>query len=186
MVYQEQLIESVNCIEWAPWEFGLILAAGTAEGKIQIITKEKEWHTFGFLAHKEAVNGVSWAAFDPSDKSQTKRLVSCSSDKQVKLWELKDESKPTSQAIGQHDDWVRDVAWCDGMIASCGEDRVCNVWKHEAKKGWSATKIEFSVPLWKVSWSSSGQMLAVSGGDNEVHVMSADHSTGEWKETNLE
>lgn len=78
------------------------------------------------------------------------------------------------------------MAWCDGMIASCGEDRVCKVWKHEAKKGWTASKIEFAVPLWKLSWSQSGQLLAISGGDSEVHVMSEDQTTGEWKEVSIE
>lgn len=72
------------------------------------------------------------------------------------------------------------------MIASCAEDKVCKVWKHDGKKGWAETKIEFAVPLWKVSWSSAGGMLAISGGDDEVHVMSEDQSTGEWKEIKLD
>jgi len=29
-------------------------------------------------------------------------------------------------------------------------------------------------------------MLAISGGDDEVHVMTEDQSTGEWKEIKLE
>lgn len=34
------------------------------------------------------------------------------------------------------------------------------------------SKHEFSigVPAWKVSWSAVGNMLAVSGGDNVVHI----------------
>ena len=32
-VFAENLGSSVNCIAWAPWEYGLILAAGTAEGR---------------------------------------------------------------------------------------------------------------------------------------------------------
>lgn len=52
----------MNCIAWAPWEYGLILAAGTADGKIEIYTKTKDqWVGFGFLAHSDAVNGISWA-----------------------------------------------------------------------------------------------------------------------------
>ena len=96
LVYNEQLTASVNCIEWASWEFGLILAAGTSDGKIHVMTRAKEWHKIGFLAHNEAVNSVSWASFDATDKQQIKRLVSCSSDRNVKLWEFKEESAPTS------------------------------------------------------------------------------------------
>lgn len=40
------------------------------------------------------------------------------------------------------------------------------------------------MPLWKVSWSQVGNLLAISGGDNQVHIMSED-TTGEWKEIQL-
>lgn len=63
------------------------------------------------------------------------------------------------------------------MIASCSEDGTCKVWVSEssnpAAKGqpmkWSMRQeISFAgnVPLWKVSWSQVGNMLAISGGDN--------------------
>lgn len=38
--------------------------------------------------------------------------------------------------LGEHGDWVRDVAWCSNiglmheMIASCSEDMTCKVWKN--------------------------------------------------------
>ena len=37
LVFGIDLGSSVNCIAWAPWEYGLILAAGTAEGRLVII-----------------------------------------------------------------------------------------------------------------------------------------------------
>lgn len=37
------------------------------------------------------------------------------------------------------------------------------------------------MPLWKVSWSQTGNLLAISGGDNQVHVMFEDWD-GKWKE----
>lgn len=94
--------------------------------------------------------------------------------------------------IGLHDDWVRDVAWCDSiglahdMIASVSEDKTCKVWKQNRDGQWSDTKITFKeqVPLWKCSWSQIGNLLAISGGDNQVHVMAED-TTGEWKEIQL-
>jgi len=43
----------------------LVLAAGTADGKIFIISKLKgessQWNTKSFVAHAEGVQGVSWA-----------------------------------------------------------------------------------------------------------------------------
>lgn len=69
--------------------------------------------------------------------------MSCSNDKHVKVWEFREgEEEPKGHVVGQHSDWVRDVAWCDSiglgyaMVASCAEDKVCKVWKHDAKKGW--------------------------------------------------
>ena len=37
-IFQQNLESSVNCIAWAPWEYGLILAAGTAAGRICIFS----------------------------------------------------------------------------------------------------------------------------------------------------
>lgn len=94
-----------------------------------------------------------------------RRLASGGNDNKIKVWEFKEsDQKPTEHLIGQHDDWVRDVAWCDSiglaydMIASCSEDKTCKVWRHDkkTKQEWSETsKITFKeqVPLWKVSWS---------------------------------
>ena len=72
------------------------------------------------------------------------------------------------------------------MIASCSEDMTCRVWKNNSGNKdapWKYETIAFpeQVPLWKVSWSQVGNMLAISGGDNQVHVM-AEEATGEWKQ----
>lgn len=81
------------------------------------------------------------------------------------------------QNSSAHDDWVRDVAWCNNvgimkdLIATCGEDQKLKIWKNEssAQKGatWKlAFETSFNEPCWKCSWSPVGFMLAVSCGDN--------------------
>ena len=63
LVFELDLGSSVNCIAWAPWEYGLILAAGTAEGKLVIIQRHQDdsWvRTNDFTAHQSGVNGISW------------------------------------------------------------------------------------------------------------------------------
>lgn len=104
------------------------------------------------------------------------------------MWQLNEESGsglPIKTVLGSHNDWVRDVAWCNNiglmheMIASCSEDQTCKVWKNDGpNKEWQCETIEFpeKVPLWKVSWSQVGNMLAISGGDNQVHVMAEEAS----------
>ena len=41
-VFENDLLSSVNCIAWAPWEYGLILAAGTAEGRLVIYVRNQD------------------------------------------------------------------------------------------------------------------------------------------------
>jgi len=72
-------------------------------------------------------------------KPPVKRLVSGGNDCIVNLWEFVDSSEtPQCTKIGEHTDWVRDVAWCNNigllhdMIASCSEDCTAKVWKNTA------------------------------------------------------
>jgi protein transport protein SEC13 len=41
-VFEVELFSSVNVVAWAPWEYGLILAAGTTEGKIFAVEHVKD------------------------------------------------------------------------------------------------------------------------------------------------
>ncbi|CAG0899792.1 unnamed protein product [Darwinula stevensoni] len=79
-----------------------------------------------------------------------------------------------------HSDWVRDVAWAPSLgmlyptIASCSQDRRVIVWK-EIQGSWVPQVLHvFEDVLWHVSWALTGNILAVSGGDNKVSL---------WKET---
>lgn len=112
------------------------------------------------------------------------RLATGGNDKQVKLWTFFENefSNPQEETIGTHSDWVRDVAWCPNptnqnshsdMVASCSEDKQCFVWVNDAQKEssnscWSKKIIELasSMPVYQVSWSEVGNLLAVAGGDN--------------------
>ncbi len=93
------------------------------------------------------------------------------------MWTFKNGEYTRSQ-IGEHADWVRDVAWCNNIglvtdtIASCSEDKRVKIWRRElGKEEWVCKQDEdMHVPAWKVSWSPIGNMLAVSGGDNVVQV----------------
>ena len=63
----------MNSIAWAPWEYGLILAAGSADGKVHIIQRKPDdsWTMMSFDAHDGGVNAVSWGPpTEPSMLSQ--------------------------------------------------------------------------------------------------------------------
>jgi len=98
-----------------------------------------------------------------------------------------------------HTDWVRDVAWAPAllpnhnMVASCSEDRTVLVWKQQPppssstgegndqnqdggseKSVWKPILLhKFDAPVWRVSWSVTGHLLAVSAGDSEVTLWKA-------------
>ncbi|OON15023.1 WD domain, G-beta repeat protein, partial [Opisthorchis viverrini] len=96
-----------------------------------------------------------------------------------------------------HSDWVRDVAWAPSlnvarqMIASCGQDGRVIVWvsvgldepgavhmgatvdpkdyvHRPGGTSWSPVVLNtYADVVWHVSWSITGNILAVSGGDNK-------------------
>jgi protein transport protein SEC13 len=81
-----------------------------------------------------------------------------------------------------HMDWVRDVAWAPciipgvHMVASCSEDKTVILWTQsengETKshtKEWVPKLLHtFDAPVWRLSWSITGNILAVSSGENHV------------------
>ena len=91
--------------------------------------------------------------------------------------------------LKHHTGWVRDVAWCNNiglscdMIASCSEDGQAVVWKSKKEGGWNTepkTLVKGAIPVWKVSWSPVGNLMAISMGDNTVNVMK-EIQGGEWE-----
>ncbi len=75
-----------------------------------------------------------------------------------------------------HSDWVRDVAWAPSIglprtvIASCSQDRRVILWTNDGiSSSWTQRVLHtFDDVVWHVSWSVTGNILAVSGGDNKV------------------
>lgn len=174
---------SVNSVNWAGHELGLILAAGSSDGSISVITYNNNggWDVEKINnAHTIGCNSVSWE----KSPSNIKRFVSGGCDSLVKLWRYVDEQGWIEEAkLESHSDWVRDVAWAPSIglqknvIASCSQDRRVIIWTGEGGNGatWTPKILNtFDDVVWHVSWSVSGNMLAVSGGDNKVSL---------WKET---
>lgn len=181
---------SVNSIAWAPHEHGLCLACASSSGNVSILeyTSQGWGVTSRFTASDLGCNAVSWAPVQVAEEGAplTRRLVTGSCDKSVKVSEFDAaEGKwvdAPSPAIA-HTDWVRDVAWAPSplpgnMIASCGEDGKCYVYTQDAEsKEWTAKSLgegAANSPVWRVSWSVSGNVLAVASGDHKVAL---------WKES---
>eukprot|EP01006_Ploeotia_vitrea_P039503 TRINITY_DN66355_c6_g3_i1.p1 TRINITY_DN66355_c6_g3~~TRINITY_DN66355_c6_g3_i1.p1 ORF type:complete len:345 (-),score=161.39 TRINITY_DN66355_c6_g3_i1:72-1052(-) len=199
---------SVNAVSFGPAAFGLVLACASADGAISILfydENKKTWNNVTLKAHSGGVNGISWAPNVPKgallakgnvNAKPVRRLVSCGNDNCVKLWSFddqrmewtqEDDGKVFEHGDNQHKDWVRDVAWAPSLglptntIASCSEDKTVIIWNETPQGVWrKAEVLQFEHKVWRVSWSTMGNILAVSQGDNKVSMWK-ESLDGKWK-----
>jgi len=188
---------SVNSVSWAPHEFGLVLACGSSDCTISIVSSVdgENWEAKRIQnAHSIGVNAVHWApALVPTKLTvdsaadirpeMTKRIVSGGCDAYVKIWREEDGDWVEETKLEGHSDWVRDVSWAPStglarsQIASCSQDGRVVVWTNDGagENNWVSKEIlKFNDVVWHASWSLTGNILAISGGDNKVTL---------WKET---
>lgn len=90
---------------------------------------------------------------------------------------------------------MRDVAWAPTLlqksyIASASQDKTVRIWTSSSSpsdsqaaagsSSWTcSTVLPFEAAVWRVSWSLSGNVLAVAGGDNKVSLWK-ENLRGEW------
>lgn len=189
---------SVNMVSWAPPALGCLLACASSDGNVSVLEfRDNNWNSAIFHAHGLGVNAVSWAPAglagslarkDGGNSPILRRFATGGSDNQVKIWEFSSQTLSYNLIAtlpDGHSDWVRDVAWSPTLlssknyIASASQDKTVRIWTSTSSGAgdgqWSLAKVlEFDSVCWRASWSMSGNVLAVSGGDNKVTL---------WKET---
>lgn len=186
---------SVNSISWAPSEYGALLLCTSSDGKASVVEflPDGTQKTVVFQAHAIGVNAGTWA---PPQKENLKerRLVTGGCDNLVKIWHY-DAAQNTyveEQTLQGHTDWVRDVAWSSSLlskyyIASASQDRTVIIWTKDVndKTGpWKKQLLrddKFPDVCWRASWSMSGNVLAISGGDNKVTLWK-ENLNGKWEQ----
>lgn len=198
---------SVNSISWAPHELGLSLACASSDGSLSILSSRPEggWDTAKIAqAHPVGVTSVTWApASSPGslvglggESFQGKEMGNCTPllasggcDNTVKVWRLVDGhwKMDCFPPLTKHSDWVRDVAWAPNLglpkttIASASQDGTVVIWT-QGREGdqWEGSVLhDFKVPVWRLSWSLTGNILAVSDGNNNVTLWK-EAIDGEW------
>lgn len=129
-----------------------------------------------------------------NSSNSTMHLVTGGCDNRIRFWNKSSvgnkwelDSSPISSAIS-HSDWVRDVSWAPSivpgtnLVASCSEDRTVIIWTQVGGAGnsWEPKLLhKFEDPVWRVSWSVTGSILAVSSGDKSVTLWKQ-ALDGEW------
>ena len=172
---------------------------------------QNAWSTAIVPAHSISCNAVSWApallpgvlekaATAPSSAAQgtgtERRFATAGSDSSVRLFGLNPATGQFEQSVELkgHTDWVRDVAWSPSLlsktyIASGGQDKSVRIWTFTGAGGaqmneegsWRCSVLTFECVIWRVSWSLSGNVLAVSGGDNKVTLWKERVRDGGWE-----
>ena len=195
---------SVNMVAWAPPELGCLLACASSDGNVSVLEfRDNQWGHTMFQAHGVGVNAVSWAPAGvpgamlrkdggAGSGGPVRRFATGGSDNAVKIWEWSQQAQNYENVAvlpNGHADWVRDVAWSPTLlsktyIASASQDKTVRIWTSinpADPNAWTLSKtLNFDAVLWRVSWSLSGNILAVSGGDNKVTLWKED-LRGEWE-----
>jgi protein transport protein SEC13 len=191
---------SVNACAFAPHELGLLLAAGSSDGGISFTScgPDGGWSSTKVeRAHLMGVTSVSWAPPTPpgslvaagSGAGLVRRLVTGGCDNAVKVWTYAEGRGWVEESLLRgHSDWVRDVAWAPNLgmprntIASAGQDGKVLVWTQSEPAGaWTSTQVVDlrGTPVWRVSWSAFGNVLAVADGSNNVTLWK-EATDGKW------
>jgi protein transport protein SEC13 len=87
-------------------------------------------------------------------------------------------------------EWARDVAWCPAgvplegggegqLLAACSDGGRVLLWRSSDGFAAPAALPPFGHPVWRLSWSPTGRLLAVTCGDNSVTLWKEDVA-GTW------
>ena len=196
---------SINAIEWAPHEIGLALACASSDGTLSVITHGADgtWSEAKLPdAHAVGCTSVSWAPAAPpgalvtgagAPSGAVKRLASCGCDNLIKVWSYQEATGTWAEdpaPLAGHTDWVRCVAWAPNLglpkntLASCGQDGKVLIWTQLEPGGpWNSRVLADygGTAVWSVSWSTMGNILAVSDANNEVKLWK-EGVDGEWSQ----
>jgi len=200
---------SVNAVAFAPHEFGLVLACGSCDGIVSVLTykpAENVWDVASIPdAHSIGCTSVSFApavpagavmpssAGDPPAPQPRLTLATGGCDNTAKIWH-RDDSTGTwkcDETLNMHSDWVRDVAFCPNgtlpvkQLATAGQDGQVILWTQAGSgadgDGWKGTVLHNFAPqpVWRVSWSLSGNVLAATDGTGSVSLWK-EEADGAW------
>ncbi|CEH17554.1 wd40 repeat-like protein [Ceraceosorus bombacis] len=192
----------------------LACASSDGNVSVLTFNDDGTWAVDMVAAHPIGANAVSWApAAVPgslissqqpaaaaggatADVPKVRRFASGGCDNSVKIWELSAEQGRWTEAevLTGHTDWVRDVAFSPNIglprsyLATASQDRTVLIWTQDnPSSAWTKTQLTaqpFPGAVWRVSWSVTGQVLAVSADDGVVRLFK-ESLKGAWEEVSV-
>jgi len=188
-----------------------MVAGASSDGRVSVLSHQSDnsWTVEYIQDNPLGVNAVSWAPHgayydegaisdDAGNAMEYPRMVTGGCDNRIRFWvqqesgQWQEDTYATISKEMSHSDWVRDVAWAPSIlpnvnvVASCSEDRTVLIWTQNGRHAeWKPTLLHtFDSPVWRVSWSLTGHILAVSSGDNEVSLWKASID-GKWHQMEI-
>lgn len=144
------------------------------------------------------------ASLPQNSPLEPKKFATGGCDGLVKIWALNSHTHvwELSETLeGGHTDWIRDLAYSPNIglsrtyLASAGQDQLVNVWTQDGPKSpWVQHTLDpsnggsnpttgnhqkFGSPVWRVSWSLGGNVLAVCVGDGKISLWK-ENLKGRW------
>lgn len=148
----------VISLAWKP--DGELIAQGLLDGKIIVRNVEDGAIVNSLIGNPQTRSDVNGLVWSPDGT----KLVSAHQDEFVRIWGLGNDPQKRL-ALEDHQGWVRGLAWSPNnrCIASGGQDANVKIW--DASDGDLLTSLSGGTqPIWSLSWSPSGQILAAADG----------------------
>lgn len=160
-------------LDWSPVTTGR-LVTGDCAGKIHLWNPQgSSWSVDSTPCngHQNSVEDLQWS---PSEATV---LASASSDKTVRIWDIRDKSKAQITFDAHLEDvnvisWNRNVGF---LLASGSDDGSFKVWDLRSIRNKSATPLAHFTfhkgPITSIEWAPHDEsMLGVSSADNQVSI----------------
>lgn len=181
---------SVNSVEFSPPEYGAMLVCASSDGNVSVVEFKDDGSIDSLVvsAHAGGCNAAVWAPFSVEATAATpKRFASGGCDGMVRIWayDITANTYTEEKVLEGHSDWVRDLAFAPSVVssrvylASGGQDGKVIIHVYDSGN-WSKKIISLGEVVWKVSWSLSGNVLAVSVGEDKVSLYKETRS-GDWE-----
>ncbi|KAG8734574.1 ribosome biosynthesis protein rrb1 [Ceratobasidium sp. 414] len=163
-------------LDWGAPTAGPRLLSGDLDGRIFLTTANQSSFTTAaapFTGHTQPVEDIQWSP------SETTVFASCSSDKSVRVWDVRAKGRRNAVQIARaHDSDVNVMSWNRGtsyLLVTGGDEGGIKVWDLRNLKGATAAPSPVALftwhnaPITSIEWHpTEDSVFAASGSDDQI------------------